>query len=130
MFWDSPMRVKRVLYGTSPECKGGVKREIPKKPIDQRHLQKQFLCMENPGATLPGTEASSHWWEASTLAAKSPRPTITEGKLLASVEQRRNGRAWESEDPRVNPPTSGIVRHDSHMRKPGSGPAGNRTWFV
>ncbi|KAJ8870830.1 hypothetical protein PR048_027129 [Dryococelus australis] len=34
-----------------------------------------------------------------------------------SVEQRRNERAWETGDAWVNPPTSGIVRHDSHMGK-------------
>ncbi|KAJ8874040.1 hypothetical protein PR048_024880 [Dryococelus australis] len=32
----------------------------------------------------------------------------------------------KTDDPRENPPTSGIVRHDSHMRKSGSNPAGNR----
>ncbi|KAJ8897035.1 hypothetical protein PR048_002381 [Dryococelus australis] len=33
----------------------------------------------------------------------------------------------ETGDPRENPPISGIVRHDSSMRKSGSSPAGNRT---
>ncbi|KAJ8868414.1 hypothetical protein PR048_029930 [Dryococelus australis] len=33
-------------------------------------------------------------------------------------------------DTRENPPTSGIVRHVSHMRKSGSDPAGNRNRFV
>ncbi|KAJ8878527.1 hypothetical protein PR048_019105 [Dryococelus australis] len=32
------------------------------------------------------------------------------------MEQRRNERAGETGDPRENLPTSGIVRHDSHMR--------------
>ncbi|KAJ8869620.1 hypothetical protein PR048_028612 [Dryococelus australis] len=36
------------------------------------------------------------------------------------MEQRRNGRAGEMGDPRENPPTSGIVRHDSHMQTFGS----------
>ncbi|KAJ8888407.1 hypothetical protein PR048_007897 [Dryococelus australis] len=47
-----------------------------------------------------------------------------------SMEQRRNERAGEMGDPRENPLTSGIVRHDSHMRKPGSDPTGNRTRFA
>ncbi|KAJ8872508.1 hypothetical protein PR048_026114 [Dryococelus australis] len=34
-----------------------------------------------------------------------------------SMEQRRNERTGETEDPRENPPTNGIVRHDSYMRK-------------
>ncbi|KAJ8869871.1 hypothetical protein PR048_028880 [Dryococelus australis] len=41
-----------------------------------------------------------------------------------NMEQRRNGGAGETGDPRENPPTSGVVRHDSHMRKSGSGPVG------
>ncbi|KAJ8869300.1 hypothetical protein PR048_030874 [Dryococelus australis] len=35
-----------------------------------------------------------------------------------SMEQHRNERPGETGDPRENPSTSGIVRHDSHMRKP------------
>ncbi|KAJ8872672.1 hypothetical protein PR048_026283 [Dryococelus australis] len=34
-----------------------------------------------------------------------------------SMEQRRNEEAGETEDPRENPPTNGIVRQDSHMIK-------------
>ncbi|KAJ8874132.1 hypothetical protein PR048_024974 [Dryococelus australis] len=33
-------------------------------------------------------------------------------------------------DPGENPPTSGIVRNDSHMRKSGGDPAGNRIRFA
>ncbi|KAJ8866676.1 hypothetical protein PR048_032537 [Dryococelus australis] len=36
-----------------------------------------------------------------------------------SMEQRRNERAEETGDPRVNPPTSGIVLYDSHMQNSG-----------
>ncbi|KAJ8866343.1 hypothetical protein PR048_032186 [Dryococelus australis] len=46
------------------------------------------------------------------------------------MEQRLNARAGETGDPRENPLTSGIVRHDSHMPKSGSNPGGNRTWFA
>ncbi|KAJ8867578.1 hypothetical protein PR048_031380 [Dryococelus australis] len=45
-----------------------------------------------------------------------------------SVEQRWNARAWETGDPRENPPTSDVVRHD--VRKSGSDPSGNRTRFA
>ncbi|KAJ8885849.1 hypothetical protein PR048_012055 [Dryococelus australis] len=38
-----------------------------------------------------------------------------------------NARAEETGDPRENPQTSDIVRHDSHIRKSGSDPAGDRT---
>ncbi|KAJ8871864.1 hypothetical protein PR048_028204 [Dryococelus australis] len=45
----------------------------------------------------------------------------------ASVEQRRNARVGETGGLGENPPTSGIVWSDSHMRKYASGPAGNLT---
>ncbi|KAJ8887404.1 hypothetical protein PR048_013619 [Dryococelus australis] len=42
-----------------------------------------------------------------------------------SVKQRRNAWVGVTGGPRENPPFSGIVRHDSHMRKSGGDPAGN-----
>ncbi|KAJ8867068.1 hypothetical protein PR048_032930 [Dryococelus australis] len=39
--------------------------------------------------------------------------------IEASMEQRRNERAGETGQPRENPPSNGIVRHDSHIRKSG-----------
>ncbi|KAJ8874930.1 hypothetical protein PR048_022820 [Dryococelus australis] len=36
-----------------------------------------------------------------------------EGEVKVSMEQRRNAEAEETGDPRANPPTNGIVRHDS-----------------
>ncbi|KAJ8891929.1 hypothetical protein PR048_004488 [Dryococelus australis] len=47
-----------------------------------------------------------------------------------SMEQRRNERAGENGRARENPPTSGVVRHDSHLRKSGTDPAGSRTRLV
>ncbi|KAJ8898324.1 hypothetical protein PR048_003684 [Dryococelus australis] len=44
--------------------------------------------------------------------------------IEASMQQRRNERAGETGDTRENSPTSGIVRHDSHVRKSGGDPAG------
>ncbi|KAJ8893001.1 hypothetical protein PR048_005582 [Dryococelus australis] len=49
------------------------------------------------------------------------------------MEVKRGGYgagAQETGYPRENPPTSGIVGHDSHMRKSGSDPAWNRTKFA
>ncbi|KAJ8897799.1 hypothetical protein PR048_003149 [Dryococelus australis] len=40
------------------------------------------------------------------------------------VKQRRNARVGETGDRRVNPPNSGIVRHDPHLRKSRSSPPG------
>ncbi|KAJ8869183.1 hypothetical protein PR048_030753 [Dryococelus australis] len=39
--------------------------------------------------------------------------------IEVSMEKRRNERVGETGDHRENPPTSGIVRHDSHRRKSG-----------
>ncbi|KAJ8889300.1 hypothetical protein PR048_008798 [Dryococelus australis] len=39
--------------------------------------------------------------------------------IEVSMERCRNERAGEAADPRENPPTDGIVRHDSHKRKSG-----------
>ncbi|KAJ8869575.1 hypothetical protein PR048_028567 [Dryococelus australis] len=47
-----------------------------------------------------------------------------EGVIEVSMEQQRNERVGETGDPRENPPTSDIVRHDSYMRRYGSDPAG------
>ncbi|KAJ8869953.1 hypothetical protein PR048_028964 [Dryococelus australis] len=48
-----------------------------------------------------------------------------EGEASAGMQ------GWgETRDPRGNSPTSGIVRYDSHVRKSGNDPAGNRTRFV
>ncbi|KAJ8894067.1 hypothetical protein PR048_006677 [Dryococelus australis] len=47
-----------------------------------------------------------------------------------SMEQRRNERAGGKGVRRVNLPTSGIVRHDSHIRNSGGNPAGDRTRFA
>ncbi|KAJ8878882.1 hypothetical protein PR048_019481 [Dryococelus australis] len=45
------------------------------------------------------------------------------------MEQRRNARAGELGDPRENPPTSRIVRHDSHMRKSRPGIEPGLLWW-
>ncbi|KAJ8866082.1 hypothetical protein PR048_033606 [Dryococelus australis] len=45
--------------------------------------------------------------------------------IEVSMEQCRNERARKTGYPRENPPTNGIVRHDSHMRKSGLTHAGN-----
>ncbi|KAJ8880637.1 hypothetical protein PR048_017107 [Dryococelus australis] len=51
----------------------------------------------------------------------------TKGCNEVRVEQHPNARAGEVRYPRENPLTSGIVRHDSHLRKSCSVPAGDRT---
>ncbi|KAJ8866800.1 hypothetical protein PR048_032661, partial [Dryococelus australis] len=50
------------------------------------------------------------------LTSRSSEPMRV---TVVGMEQRRNEGAGETGDPRENPPTNGIVRHDSHMRKSG-----------
>ncbi|KAJ8867880.1 hypothetical protein PR048_031685 [Dryococelus australis] len=45
-------------------------------------------------------------------------------------EEAQECKWGETGNPRENPPTNGIVRHDSHVRKSGSDPEGNRTRFT
>ncbi|KAJ8874196.1 hypothetical protein PR048_025038 [Dryococelus australis] len=53
-----------------------------------------------------------------------------EGETRLNMEQHRNARAVQTGDPRENPSTSGIVRHDSHMYIFRDEPGGNRTRFA
>ncbi|KAJ8886119.1 hypothetical protein PR048_012328, partial [Dryococelus australis] len=46
------------------------------------------------------------------------------------MELLRSEGEGATRNPRENPPASGIVRHDSHMQKSRSDPAGNRTRFA
>ncbi|KAJ8888242.1 hypothetical protein PR048_007729 [Dryococelus australis] len=46
------------------------------------------------------------------------------------MEQRRNAKVKKGRSPRKSAPTSGIVRHDSHVRKCEGGPVGERTPFA
>ncbi|KAJ8865912.1 hypothetical protein PR048_033435 [Dryococelus australis] len=57
---------------------------------------------------------------------RSPSPQSCEPMRVFEVntERRRNEGAVETGNPRENPPTNGIVRHDSHLRKSGD-PAGD-----
>ncbi|KAJ8869271.1 hypothetical protein PR048_030843 [Dryococelus australis] len=54
------------------------------------------------------------------------RPIQAEVSICAARGAGMKGRG-ETGDPRENPPTSGIVRDDSHVRESRSDPAGNRT---
>ncbi|KAJ8893903.1 hypothetical protein PR048_006504 [Dryococelus australis] len=57
------------------------------------------------------------------LTAQPPWPRPSR----VSMEQRRNASAGETGNPLGNPSTSGIVRHNSHLRKSGSDLTGDRT---
>ncbi|KAJ8879830.1 hypothetical protein PR048_020447 [Dryococelus australis] len=94
----------------------------------------------------PGIEPGSPRWEASGLTTAQPirAPKVTNWlvnsyyfcpvyyeyyedsypkepmrAIEVKMEQHRNERVGETGDHREDPPTNGIVRHDSHLRKPG-----------
>ncbi|KAJ8894549.1 hypothetical protein PR048_007206 [Dryococelus australis] len=72
-------------------------------------------CIHNLFA-LPLTfivEWNGNIWAASNVGVVR----ADEDEVRWGWEQRRNAKAGETGDPRENPPTSGIVRHDSHLRK-------------
>ncbi|KAJ8868767.1 hypothetical protein PR048_030307 [Dryococelus australis] len=84
---------------------------------DQMIVTKLF-CLFGPALA---TQAASLPLLATTRTGSGAERTDK-----VSMEQLRNARAGETGDLREDPPTSGIVRHDSHTRKSGCALAGNR----
>ncbi|KAJ8897822.1 hypothetical protein PR048_003175 [Dryococelus australis] len=100
----------------------------------------------SPGVTTATLLDASHHVQAGADSMPRPLPPREEEQnsfpLVGSarnsevlrggegMEQRRNERAGETGDSRENPLTSGIVRHDPHMRKSGRDPNGNRIRFA
>ncbi|KAJ8890236.1 hypothetical protein PR048_009744 [Dryococelus australis] len=58
-------------YGSSPECKNWVKREIP---VKTSRPAASFCTRKFREATRPGIEPDSPRWEASSKTTKPPRP--------------------------------------------------------
>ncbi|KAJ8875881.1 hypothetical protein PR048_023788 [Dryococelus australis] len=79
-----------------------------------RHIlsEKLYRCLPSSGCAL----ASERDEIRETRSSEAMR--VNE----VSMEQRCNEREGETGDPRENPLTSGIVRHDPLMRKSGNGP--------
>ncbi|KAJ8873475.1 hypothetical protein PR048_024293 [Dryococelus australis] len=68
-------------------------------------------------------------WNSGSMCGSMNGTVLYIRRSEVNMEQRRNARAGETGDPRGNPSTSDIVRHNSHVRISGSDPAGNRTKF-
>ncbi|KAJ8873654.1 hypothetical protein PR048_024479 [Dryococelus australis] len=69
------------------------------------------------------------------LVSSVARYTLDTSTVLIKIMNDCNTRARQLNSgmngiPSRKPPTSGIVRHDSHVREPGSDPAENRTRFA
>ncbi|KAJ8881365.1 hypothetical protein PR048_017846 [Dryococelus australis] len=80
--------------------------------------KNSFKLVYDDGTFLGRFHARLHdRWHA-CFCGRFIQPPAVFVDVLVSVEQRRNawaGRNWRS--PRKTPPTTGIVRHDFHMRK-------------
>ncbi|KAJ8897864.1 hypothetical protein PR048_003217 [Dryococelus australis] len=68
---------------------------------------------------------SGEIWGALNEVLRADEGELRRGWNSAGMQGRR-----KREIPEKTPPTSGIVRHDSHLRKSGSGPAGDSTRFA
>ncbi|KAJ8871565.1 hypothetical protein PR048_027891 [Dryococelus australis] len=84
----------------------------------------------------PGIEPGSPWWEASVLIAQPPRPQwrwkreIPEKTCRLAVSSGTMSYVRLKQDPNKEAEDTGYTRenpwHDSHIRKSGSDPDGNR----
>ncbi|KAJ8896479.1 hypothetical protein PR048_001823 [Dryococelus australis] len=90
------------------------KLQIPEKTRQPAASSTTIPTYKNPGMAPPRIEPGSHGWEAGSLTTRPPRTPHA-----VSMERRRKEGAGETRDPRENPPTNGIVRQDSHLRKSG-----------
>ncbi|KAJ8866331.1 hypothetical protein PR048_032174 [Dryococelus australis] len=63
-------RVERGVCGAVLKCKGGEKRETPEKTRLPAASYGTIPTFEFPGATPPGHEPGSPWWEATAAAAR------------------------------------------------------------
>ncbi|KAJ8880154.1 hypothetical protein PR048_016617 [Dryococelus australis] len=105
--------------------------------VDEGEMRREWSSagMQGRATPMPSEKCAADCcfcdssWERSTVydqpgnqLEKVRAPTKNRSRKLTiemSMEDRRCERAGETGDPRENPPTSGIVRRDSHMRKSG-----------
>ncbi|KAJ8872622.1 hypothetical protein PR048_026230 [Dryococelus australis] len=66
--------LKRGEYGAAPEYVGRGNGEITEKTRRSAISFATIPACENPGATPPGIEPGSSWWEVSSLTTAPPRP--------------------------------------------------------
>ncbi|KAJ8872470.1 hypothetical protein PR048_026076 [Dryococelus australis] len=95
--------------GTSPP---------PSSPASRGSSVSPLVDPEDSRSLTPASvEAAPQSPRPSAVAALDPPADLESrwGWSEVSVEQRRNEGAG---DPRESPPTSGIVRHDSHLQNP------------
>ncbi|KAJ8872325.1 hypothetical protein PR048_025929, partial [Dryococelus australis] len=79
--------------------------------------------------TQPGREGDACEVTAGDRPGKCPSANVPVRVMEVNMERRWNEGVGETGDPRENPPTNGIVRRDSHLRKSGD-PAGLDSTFL
>ncbi|KAJ8897293.1 hypothetical protein PR048_002639 [Dryococelus australis] len=118
----------RFLHGTHTCSNSATKssqRQWPSRELGDpgwRELLKGWNRDKNLGES---TTSKANWSGEIWMALNIDALTVDEGEASARMK------GWgKTGDPGENPQISGIVRHDSHMRKSGSGPAENRARFA
>ncbi|KAJ8878308.1 hypothetical protein PR048_018885 [Dryococelus australis] len=92
------------------------------------HLQDCYVAKTSPMSGNGALRPPRPWWAGDSRVGPH-NDGADEGVSKASMEQRRDARTGKTGEPRENPLTSDIDRHDSPARKSGSDLAGNRTQF-
>ncbi|KAJ8896910.1 hypothetical protein PR048_002256 [Dryococelus australis] len=112
-----------------PPLEGGKPREF-----SGRHSHRRDSMSEQhsgPGHLSYTSRSVRMCWQSTiAVAAGCSQTCELRIKVEVKMEQRRNVRAKNVGDPRENPPTSGIVQHDSHVRKSALNSAEIRTRFA
>ncbi|KAJ8897841.1 hypothetical protein PR048_003194 [Dryococelus australis] len=114
------------LYLAVTQCRS----DVLKKTALSEDEGRGHLLVQGKKKTFSGAICSAKSSSGPTQYCNPPTTTNIEGLVVqifgnvvglkkkpVSMEQRRNARAGETGVPRENPPASGFVRHDSHMRK-------------
>ncbi|KAJ8873895.1 hypothetical protein PR048_024731 [Dryococelus australis] len=94
------------------------KKKLPPPPDELRpeYNHRLQVCREGVGGLRWGSQSVA---EARERAGTST--LILSARVIALLDGRRGAVVTEG-NPREGPPTNGIVRHDSHMRKSGEPP--------
>ncbi|KAJ8868799.1 hypothetical protein PR048_030340 [Dryococelus australis] len=68
--WE-PMKLKRRVYGATPECTGGGRRDIPEKARRTAASFGTVPTCEGPGVAPLGIEPGSPWWKENNFSLTS-----------------------------------------------------------
>ncbi|KAJ8876119.1 hypothetical protein PR048_024028 [Dryococelus australis] len=115
---------KRILYRQILGHTGTSANEQTSEPLGHTVFDTSWrrVAQSSPSTMTADNQSAV---DIGILVHKTVESSVQTARVIeASMGRRQNERAGETGDPRENPPTNGIVRHDSHMRKSGD-PAGD-----